>query len=659
MLRRQKKLAKLGWVPWRIWGVTGGIALLGAIGGLGNLWGVEPSKPGKGNLPRWFAYRCPYTEADPETIRRFAEIGVDLVHISPLNTLCSLGVPYSPYEPSWKGPSRYDFSPVDQYISHVLAANPKARLMCGIDLNPPTWWVRLYQRPDSFLELGRAAADEKWRQDTRAYLQAFLRYTESHYKDRIVAYTLFCGGTLEWIDRSQGQESLSRLAAWRKWMRAQGRPEPRDIPPFSLREQATHGLLRDPEADRQTVDYWRFSNWLVGDTILYFAQAAQEVLQHRVPVGIFYGYLNELAGAEFGHLDFDRVCRSDLVDFFMAPAPYPDRPVGGAGGFMVPVSSVLHHGKGFIQELDHRTHSCRGWKLPKVGLPPPLYEIGFPTLQASIAGLRREFAIALIHGTSLWWFNIFGHIYDDPKLVEAIGQMRTLWDQLTTATAPSAAQIAVFIDAESLLYMNHRSPKLASFFSRQRIGLGRLGAPYDLYSLADLAELDLRQYKLIFFPNLFVVDKAKLQILKQKVCTDGKMVLWVYAPGIINEGRYDPANVERLSGIPYGTKELTIRRMEGWTSVLAPEPNLSASVLRDLARQAGVHVYCANGWPVYANRRLLAIHTEKGGPCLIRLPREARRVQELFTHRVVAENAHQFEDRLQGPDTALYLLQWE
>jgi hypothetical protein len=455
-------------------GLWVGLAILGLFGV--SAW-AEQSKPTKSKPPRWFAYRCPYTESEPETTRRFGQIGVHMVHISPLNTLCSLGVPYSPYPPSWIGPGKYDFASLDQYIAEVLQANPKAQLMCGIDLNPPAWWVRMNHRPDSFWELGRAAADEKWRQDTRAYLQAFLRHTESRYKDRIVAYTLFCGGTLEWIDHCQGQESSSRLAAWRKWMTGQGKPDPVDIPPFSIWVARTHGLLRDPEADGLAAAYWRFSNWLVGDTILYYAQAAQEVLQHRVPVGIFYGYLNELAGAAYGHLDFDRVCRSDLVDFFMAPASYQDRPVGGAGGFMVPIGSVLHHGKGFIQELDHRTHTCPGRKLSGVGTPPPLYDAGFPTQQASIAGLRREFAIALIQGTSLWWFNIFGHIYDDPKLLEAIGQMRELWDRFSTEDTPPAAQIAVFVDAESILYLDGRSPKFLDFLYRQRMGLGRMGAP--------------------------------------------------------------------------------------------------------------------------------------------------------------------------------------
>ncbi len=657
-MKKQERLSKMskGWKRWQ------GVFTCGMLVGLVGWW--SSGSVGRAEQPkptRWFAYRCPYTEFEAETITRFGQIGVHVVHISPLNTLCSLGVPYSPYPPSWTGPGRYDFSPVDQYIAEVLKANPKAQLLCGIDLNTPVWWPRVTVRPDSFWELGRVAADEKWRKDTKAYLQAFLQHTESRYKERIVGYTLFCGGTLEWQDRSDGQESLSRRSAWRKWRMEQGGPDPTDIPPFSIRERVTHGLLRDPETDALGVAYWRFSNWLVGDTILSFAQTTQEVIHHRVPLGVFYGYLQELAVPGRmpyeGHLDFDRVCRSELVDFFMAPAPYQDRGVGGASGYMVPLGSVTHHGKGFIQELDHRTHTCRGVKV--LDILPPLYESGFPTQQASIAGLRREFAMALTEGTSVWWFNIFGHIYDDPKVIEAIGQMRVLWDQFPYREDDGAAEIAVFVDAESWYYVNGRLPKLTDFLYRQRIGLGRMGTPYDIYSLADLPELDLTRYKMIFFPNLFVVDKTKLQALREKVCTGGKTVVWIHSPGIITDGRYDPANVERLCGIPYGTKQLSSRAMEGWTSVLAPEPNLGASVLRELAQKAGVHIYCPAELPVYANRRFLAVHTQTGGPVTFTLPRQCRQIRELFRDRIVAENTDRFEDHLQGPDTALYLLQWE
>jgi hypothetical protein len=353
-----------------------------------------------------------------------------------------------------------------------------------------------------------------------------------------------------------------------------------------------------------------------------------------------------------GHLDFDRLYRSPLLDFFIAPGTYHDRGIGGASGYMVCLGSLKHHGKGFLQEVDHRTPSARSVTL--LGKPIPGHESGFPTEEATIAGLRREFAMALINHTSLWWCNLFGHWYDSDRVVEAIGQMRKLWDELAGRQDEPAAEVAVLVDAESMFYVDQNSPLLADFLYRQRYGLGRMGAPYEVYSFADLPELDLSRHKLILLPNLFVLDRKKREWLKQKVCTGGKTVVWVYAPGIIADGNYAPANVEALTGISAGAKELTTRAMDGWQSVFAPTPNLSAETLRRVARQAGVHIYCESEEPLYANSRLLAFHTACGGKRTFTLPRSCKLVRELFSGRIVAENASQFEDTLQAPDTVLY-----
>ena len=137
---------------------------------------------------------------------------------------------------------------------------------------------------------------------------------------------LTCSCTLEWQDQSMGEESICRRDAWRKWMTAQGLPDPVDIPPGSVREHVSHGIFRDPVADALAIHYWRFHHWLVGDTILYFAAAAQELLQHRVPLGTFYGYVLEHAKGRLlyeGHLDFDRVFASPLLDFVETPGFVP------------------------------------------------------------------------------------------------------------------------------------------------------------------------------------------------------------------------------------------------------------------------------------------------------------------------------------------------
>jgi hypothetical protein len=260
----------------------------------------------------------------------------------------------------------------------------------------------------------------------------------------------------------------------------------------------------------------------------------------------------------------------------------------------------------------------------------------------------------LISGISTYWFDLFGHWFEGETIFESITQMREMWDRLARPREQSVAEVAVLVDAESMYYLDGHADFHNDLLYRQRYGLYRMGAPYDLFSFGDLATLDLSRYKLIFLPNLFVVDAERRSLLREKVCTDGKTVLWGYSPGIITDGKYDPSQVKALTGIPWEAKELTSREMDGWRSVYSPRPNAPAGILRRLAREADVHIYCEAEEPLYANDRLIARHTIEGGHRTIVLPKKSRRVTELFSGRVVAENAKRFDDTLTAPCTVLY-----
>ena len=216
------------------------------------------------------------------------------------------------------------------------------------------------------------------------------------------------------------------------------------------------------------------------------------------------------------------------------------------------------------------------------------------------------------------------------------------------------AEVAVLVDAESMYYLDGKADFYNDLLYKQRYGLYRMGTPFDLFSFGDLATLDLSRYKLVFLPNLFVTDAKRRALLRDKVCTGGKTVLWGYSPGIIADGKYDPRQVEALTGIPWEAGELASREMDGWRSVYSPRPNVPADVLRKLAREAGVHIYCEAEEPLYANDRLIALHTITGGPRTIVLPKKCRRVTEVFSGRLVAENTDRFEDTLTPPCTVMY-----
>jgi hypothetical protein len=572
-------------------------------------------------------------------------------------------VPYSAYPPIWTGPGQYDFESLDAQVGDIQKANPGARMLCIVDLNTPHWWVRLrcgrFGCSDTFTNQGETLATKVWREDTRAYMQAFLKHMSERYPDLVAGYVLACGSTTEWLDYSRGEESPPRRIAWRKWMRDRGHEDPVDIPPASIREHLSHGIFRDPVEDALAVEYWRFHAWLVGDAIQYFAAAAQEVLQHRVKVGVFYGYVLELSNygrvLYRGHLAYDGVFRCKDIDFFVAPGSYFDRQIGGGSGAMAPLGSIRHHGKGILHEIDHRTHTSLLKIAPGVELSGS--PDAFKDDDAVVAGLRREFCFALIEGASLWWFDMFGNWYEGERVLGAMKQMGELWERLARERTEPAAEVAMVLDADSMFYVSGDTALMTKMIYKQRAGLSRMGVPYEAISFADLKTIDTSRYKMVLLPNLFVVDDAKKKVLAEKVCVEGKTVVWVYAPGVITNGCYDRDNIETLTGIPGDSTALTVKKMSGWTSVFAPKPNLSAKVLQGLARDAGAHIYSDSLEPLYASDTLVAFHTAKGGEYTFKLPRTCARVTELFSGRVVAEKAAEFSDTIPGPGTVLYELE--
>ena len=115
---------------------------------------------------------------------------------------------------------------------------------------------------------------------------------------------------------------------------------------------------------------------------------------------------------------------------------------------------------------------------------------------------------------------------------------------------------------------------------------------------------------------------------------------------------------EQSHRVCLGGDGVTTSAQDTWTSVLSPSPDLSAGDLRRIAEDAGVHIYCDADEAVCASRNLVSLHTATGGRRHIRLPRTCAVVKELFSDRVVATDAREFEDDLAAPSTALYGLDW-
>lgn len=590
--------------------------------------------------------------------RQFAEAGVRLVFIYPANTICSLGIPYTQYPPNWIGPNQYDFASVDRQINDILTWNPGAKIMCMIDLNTPPWWIESHDGADSFRTLGHVAAREDYRGDVKEYLRRFLEHTETHHKDKIAAYSLSGGMTCEWQDLSRGTPSPSKEAAFAQWLGKPGAVIPAD------RMHASHSPFYDPQADADSIAYWRFSASLVADRILEFAEEAQKTIRHRVPLGCFFGYVMEHNRGRLlyeGHLSYDRVFASPHLDFFTSPASYMDRRADGTGGFMTCIDSILWRGKSAWLELDHITHLLKDGNAN--GRPIPGHDSAFRSEAETVGALRREFAMCLIRGVHVWWFDMFGGWFDSPSVMREITRMREIGDRFGN-TSRLQAEVAVLVDADSMYYVDGHSALARPVLAEQRSTLSRMGAPWEIYSLADLPKLDMSRFRMVVLPNLFSVTPEKKAWLEKKVLCDNKQVVFGYAPGIITDGSYDLKNIGQLTGISVeslppipGPCKVKHKARKGWTSVLVSTPCIPSDVLRSTAREAGVHIYSDSDDALYANESLLAVHVgEKGGPRTFSLPCPAR-IVELFDNRVVSkEPVTKFTDDFPPMSTRLYHL---
>ena len=602
---------------------------------------------GKGDYPSPVVYYRSFTQ-EPEMARIFSqELGIKNRCFFASNTINSLGGTYCEYPPIWVGLGKYEFEHFDAQMKEMIYSNPDGKLLCMIDLASPYWMIRQFGF-DSFEDVSSAASNRTWKKKMTKWMTDFINYAEAHYGDRIEGYILSGGGTSEWYDRVNGYPTYSKERYWLEWCKERGLDYGNAVPPFpSLKEASFEGKLYDPVSEGAKIEYWKFHNTSIADAIIHFAREARALIPAERKIGVFFGYhfisWNRLNS--YGHLEYEKVYASPDINFFISPGCYSNRGIGGGSGAQAMYTTALLNGKQFIHEVDFTPHDYHTRKA------------GWETVEDDIAGNTREACFALINHVSYWWFDMWGGFYDNPVLRERIGHMAKLHEQFKDDRSPSVAQILLVGDPMSNYYIRDDDPVTREGTEIFRNKLSVTGAAYDCCSFSDLEKLDLSQYKVIMFPQLFLIDEARAQLLREKVCQNGRTVLFAYVPGICDGRTFDTQRVETWAGVPYvrGKEGINETQMDGWKSVYASEAKMfTKEVIREVCEKAGVHFYLDEMLPVFANERLISVHCKDGGIRTVRLPKKASKVVDLLTGEVVAKNTKSFKIEMASPDTKLY-----
>ena len=578
---------------------------------------------------------------------RFKEMGVNTRCFFAANAINSIGFEYCKYPLIWKGIKNYDFAAYDKQVDDLLSANPEAKFLCMIDLNTPYWLTRKFAM-DSFADISHAASDKSWIKITTEWMLDFIAYSEKKYGDKIEAYILSGGGTSEWYEYDRGRSSRVKNEAWRAWCKKNGFLLGEDVPSESVLRKAAHeNVIYDPATEMEKIQYWTFHNWVIADAVLQFAKAARPKIGKEKELGVFFGYymVSDSKLVSFGHLDYERVFASPDIDFVISPGTYNDRMIGGGSGSQMVEGTALRYGKRYLHEIDHRTHVVDG-KGNK-----------WLSQAEDDAGHKREAAFALINHTSLWWFDMWGGWYQKPETQAVIKRLKEVSDVYVTDKSPSVAETLLIADPQSAMYVNEKMPHASEMARKFRETLCRTGAPFDVYSFNDIPVVDLSRYKVVCLPGTFLITPERAEILKKYILTRGRTVVWVYAPGISDGKTLDTARIKQWTGSDYKMPGPVSVLMDGWTSVYAYEyKTITPAEMKKIICKAGVHAYVDGNDPVYANERLLAIHTKDGGEKKVRLPRVCKKVVEVIKGTTVAENVAEFTYQFATPDTALFEL---
>jgi hypothetical protein len=654
---------------------------------------------------------------------------------------------YEWVEPKAGRSDAFDFATVESRYGRIVAVDPLARfhLRLNFEVPPGDWWMKAYPGECEITSegkpFGQSFASEMWRQQVKDFLKAFIAHLErTGLMDRVTAFQTGAGHTGEWV---KGETSMAAICGdysepmrrhFRSWLRREYGGdreafraawsdsritfETADVPSAQQQLQTSLYTFRDPARERNVIDYYRCYADLSADLLIDFCRTVKEATGGKKLAGAFYGYLMELAwnGGFFrerpesnystyqrsGHLGLRRVLESPDVDFLVCPYSYGFRGIGGDAPPMQPMESARLHGKLCIIEDDTRTH---------ISADPNYGHLN--SLSESVTILRRNFARAVTHGQGMWW--LFESI--NPSREASFGPLlesfRALGDFLLQTDRTSCAEIALLVDDLSFFYEADRNDLDVPLIFEQRLwGLPRIGAPFDAVLLQDFIDGRLKPYKLYIFLNSFQLDKTRREALRRELRRDGRVAVWIYAPGYLDQGPSLEA-MQELTGFKFGADEapwgpllhildfahpitaglpqdlfwgtnsklgpvfylqdpearvlgqvvfsqgnckpgMGVKAFPEWTSIYVAAPNLPAPVLRGIARFSGVHLYNQEGDVLYATRDQLAVHTVSGGDRTFTLPREVEEVYDLFEGRSIAQDTNEFRVRLLPVSTALF-----
>jgi hypothetical protein len=474
------------------------------------------------------------------------------------------------------------------------------------------------------------------------------------------------------------------------------------VPGIEQRIQTNAGAWRDPQKSRAVMDYFECHNEVVVKMIDHFCRIVKEESADSLLTMIFYGYTqDENWPIESDHRAISKLLQLESVDMLSSPHTYYRRALGEDGEMRQYLASTSLHGKLFFDEADDQTY------LEKLKENPDR-RCYANNVAESQALLYREFGNTVTHGVGLWYMDLNGGWFRDTVLVGTVGHIKKWADTSLYHSRKRNAQIALISAPESEFYMGYRqTPDNEISFGLYHNQVGEFyhaGAPFDWYLIDDLEAIKDLDYKVYIFLDCFYMTDQQRKVV-ESLRSKNHTVLWFYAPGYASQENLSLQRMEHLTGFKFNKEELgilkgslvdsggevgidktqktlfTVIQDKGvqplaygvdrlkdkivfarktnpdWTSVFSAIPGVTNDMLRNLYKEAGVHIYSDCGDVISANESWLMIHTRTAGIKNIHLPKYYRKVTEITEEKLIGENINSFTIELPQYSTAVFFME--
>ncbi len=516
-------------------------------------------------------------------IKNFGEIGINLVGV---DTGLHLG---------WHKVTPFDAEAMLEEIAAAVDANPNAKVLVRLHVNPPYWWRRdnpdecvVYRTPQGDLPgIDDGESDRLIRDDGNRHLRASIA-SEKWLAEASEKLALFCdalkasplyGSMLaiqiangiygEWhqwgVDVSKPMKARFTRLLREKYGTDEALAKAWDQPGVTFETAEYHpetfrpgdvGHFRDPRLSRFVADAQECNQSSVSDAILHFCHIVKERLP-GVLAGSFYGYYHGTGGDNMtinGHLMIDRLYASPDVDFLCGPFCYMNnRKPEGFPLQRALLESARLHGKLWLTEMDQHPAGTEKYH----GGDPALFD-------ETVYMLRRNTFQTLVAGQGFWYYDhriipslmppdtknsTAGSIYrkrgwwDTPELMRTIRDVSRVSEAYTLGAYKPAADVLFVYDTTSFY---HRAKVYDREYSLHE-SVVRCGAVYDDLYLDDLPLAETDRYKCVIFANCFTITPERRAELQQQLA--GKTVVWLYCQGFCDGETLSDENVSETAGM--------------------------------------------------------------------------------------------------------------